>query len=114
MLFDIIVSDVCIWHVLVFSMCVSSLQSEKLLLFDTVQSELEEKIRRLEEERHSIDITSGNTHDTHSHIMFGHLCARHKLDIIYNLLYDVPLVQHIYCMHQNLYLSVCLSLRTVE
>lgn len=37
--------------------CVS--QSEKLLLFDTVQSELEEKIRRLEEDRHSIDITSG-------------------------------------------------------
>lgn len=35
-------------------------QSEKLLLFDTVQSELEEKIRRLEEDRHSIDITSGS------------------------------------------------------
>ncbi|KAI7804468.1 breast cancer metastasis-suppressor 1-like protein-A [Triplophysa rosa] len=34
-------------------------ESEKLLLFDTVQSELEEKIRRLEEDRHSIDITSG-------------------------------------------------------
>lgn len=38
---------------------VSVWQSEKLLLFDTVQSELEEKIRRLEEDRHSIDITSG-------------------------------------------------------
>lgn len=36
-------------------------QSEKLLLFDTVQSELEEKIRRLEEDRHSIDITSGSS-----------------------------------------------------
>uniref|UniRef100_A0A8C5DQS0 Breast cancer metastasis-suppressor 1-like protein-A n=1 Tax=Gouania willdenowi TaxID=441366 RepID=A0A8C5DQS0_GOUWI len=35
-------------------------ESEKLLLLDTVQSELEEKIRRLEEDRHSIDITSGN------------------------------------------------------
>ncbi|XP_023684564.1 breast cancer metastasis-suppressor 1-like protein-A [Paramormyrops kingsleyae] len=33
-------------------------ESEKLLLFDTVQSELEEKIRRLEEDRHSIDVTS--------------------------------------------------------
>ncbi|XP_051951802.1 breast cancer metastasis-suppressor 1-like protein-A isoform X2 [Xyrauchen texanus] len=33
-------------------------ESEKLLLFDTVQSELEEKIRRLEEDRHGIDITS--------------------------------------------------------
>ncbi|KAJ8270003.1 hypothetical protein GJAV_G00109200 [Gymnothorax javanicus] len=33
-------------------------ESEKLLLFDTVQCELEEKIRRLEEDRHSIDITS--------------------------------------------------------
>lgn len=38
----------------------SASQSEKLLLFDTVQSELEEKIRRLEEDRHSIDITSGS------------------------------------------------------
>ncbi|XP_058396694.1 breast cancer metastasis-suppressor 1-like protein isoform X2 [Diceros bicornis minor] len=36
----------------------SLLVSEKLLLYDTVQSELEEKIRRLEEDRHSIDITS--------------------------------------------------------
>uniref|UniRef100_A0A8C7VH36 BRMS1 like transcriptional repressor b n=1 Tax=Oncorhynchus mykiss TaxID=8022 RepID=A0A8C7VH36_ONCMY len=34
-------------------------ESEKLLLFDTVHSDLEEKIRRLEEDRHSIDITSG-------------------------------------------------------
>uniref|UniRef100_G3PFW9 BRMS1 like transcriptional repressor b n=1 Tax=Gasterosteus aculeatus aculeatus TaxID=481459 RepID=G3PFW9_GASAC len=33
-------------------------ESEKLLLLDTVQSELEEKIRRLEEDRQSIDITS--------------------------------------------------------
>ncbi|CAL8293584.1 unnamed protein product [Arctogadus glacialis] len=33
-------------------------ESEKLLLFDSVQSELEEKIRRLEEDKHSIDITS--------------------------------------------------------
>lgn len=44
-------------HVLWFCVFV---QSEKLLLFDTVQNELEEKIRRLEEDRHSIDITSGN------------------------------------------------------
>ncbi|GAB5572800.1 breast cancer metastasis-suppressor 1 isoform X1 [Prionailurus iriomotensis] len=36
-------------------------ESEKLLLYDTVQSELEEKIRRLEEDRHSIDITSVKT-----------------------------------------------------
>uniref|UniRef100_A0A671XHC9 BRMS1 like transcriptional repressor b n=1 Tax=Sparus aurata TaxID=8175 RepID=A0A671XHC9_SPAAU len=41
-------------------------ESEKLLLFDTVQSELEEKIRRLEEDRHSIDITSGSAHRTQS------------------------------------------------
>ncbi|XP_038636576.1 breast cancer metastasis-suppressor 1-like protein-A isoform X1 [Scyliorhinus canicula] len=33
-------------------------ESEKLLLYDTLQSELEERIRRLEEDRHSIDITS--------------------------------------------------------
>lgn len=44
-----------------FLTCVSAPQSEKLLLFDTVQSELEEKIRRLEEDRHSIDITSGTS-----------------------------------------------------
>lgn len=53
--------DLCVLHV-VF-LCV---QSEKLLLFDTVQSELEEKIRRLEEDRHSIDISSGNAHRTQS------------------------------------------------
>ncbi|KAL1763540.1 breast cancer metastasis-suppressor 1 isoform X2, partial [Sigmodon hispidus] len=33
-------------------------ESEKLLLYDIVQSELEEKIKQLEEDRHSIDITS--------------------------------------------------------
>ncbi|XP_055496506.1 breast cancer metastasis-suppressor 1-like protein-A [Leucoraja erinacea] len=33
-------------------------ESEKLLLYDTVQSELEERIRRLDEDRHNIDITS--------------------------------------------------------
>uniref|UniRef100_A0A2K5S4Z4 Breast cancer metastasis-suppressor 1-like protein n=1 Tax=Cebus imitator TaxID=2715852 RepID=A0A2K5S4Z4_CEBIM len=38
-------------------------ESEKLLLGDTVQRELEEKIRRLEEDRHSIDITSGLWND---------------------------------------------------
>lgn len=42
-----------------------SFQSEKLLLYDTVQSELEEKIRRLEEDRHSIDITSGKQELVH-------------------------------------------------
>lgn len=49
------------------------LQSEKLLLFDTVQNELEEKIRRLEEDRHSIDITSGTDITTHCTIFFFHL-----------------------------------------
>lgn len=48
------VSDACV------IVNLSASQSEKLLLFDTVQSELEEKIRRLEEDRHSIDITSGS------------------------------------------------------
>lgn len=46
-----------------------SLQSEKLLLYDTVQSELEEKIRRLEEDRHSIDITSGRDQVGLAHMM---------------------------------------------
>lgn len=63
---------ICVFYMV---LCV---QSEKLLLFDTVQSELEEKIRRLEEDRHSIDITSGNAHNTHCYcIMFGHACATH-------------------------------------
>ena len=34
-------------------------QSEKILLYDQVKSDLEEKIRRLEEDRHNIDISSG-------------------------------------------------------
>lgn len=34
-------------------------QSEKMILYDTVKAELEEKIRRLEEDRHNIDISSG-------------------------------------------------------
>ena len=34
-------------------------QSEKTLLFDQVKHDLEEKIRRLEEDRHNIDISSG-------------------------------------------------------
>lgn len=48
--------------------CYLCFQSEKLLLFDTVQSELEEKIRRLEEDRHSIDITSGTGSITLTHV----------------------------------------------
>ena len=38
-----------------------SLQSEKMLLFDAIKSELDEKIRRLEEDRNNIDISSGET-----------------------------------------------------
>ncbi|KAH3846076.1 breast cancer metastasis-suppressor 1-like protein-A [Dreissena polymorpha] len=34
------------------------MRSEKVLLFDSIKSELEEKIRRLEEDRHNIDISS--------------------------------------------------------
>ena len=37
-------------------------QSEKDLLYDLLKFELEEKIKRLEEDRHNIDITSGKTH----------------------------------------------------
>ncbi|XP_013407838.1 breast cancer metastasis-suppressor 1-like protein-A [Lingula anatina] len=33
-------------------------ESEKIILYDTVKAELEEKIRRLEEDRHNIDISS--------------------------------------------------------
>ncbi|XP_005106259.2 breast cancer metastasis-suppressor 1-like protein-A [Aplysia californica] len=33
------------------------MESEKVLLYDTIKQELEEKIRRLEEDRHNIDIT---------------------------------------------------------
>lgn len=35
------------------------IQSEKLLLFDNMQNELLERIQRLEEDKQSIDITSG-------------------------------------------------------
>ncbi|GFS16264.1 breast cancer metastasis-suppressor 1-like protein [Elysia marginata] len=34
------------------------MESEKILLFDTIHNELQDKIRRLEEDRHNIDITS--------------------------------------------------------
>jgi len=33
------------------------MESEKVLLYDTIKQELEDKIRRLEEDRHNIDIT---------------------------------------------------------
>lgn len=36
-----------------------NLENDKLQLYDTVRNELEEKIRRLEEDRHNIDISSG-------------------------------------------------------
>lgn len=34
------------------------MRSDKMLLFDSIKSDLEEKIRRLEEDRHNIDISS--------------------------------------------------------
>ncbi|XP_059142160.1 breast cancer metastasis-suppressor 1-like protein-A isoform X2 [Physella acuta] len=34
------------------------MESEKILLYDTIKCELEDKIRRLEEDRHNIDINS--------------------------------------------------------
>ncbi|XP_013094439.1 breast cancer metastasis-suppressor 1-like protein-A [Biomphalaria glabrata] len=34
------------------------MESEKVLLYDTIKQELQDKIRRLEEDRHNIDITS--------------------------------------------------------
>lgn len=34
-------------------------QSERLLLYDTLQGELQERIQRLEEDRQSLDISSG-------------------------------------------------------
>lgn len=39
------------------------IQSEKTLLFDAMKTELLEKIRRLEEDRQNIDLSSG----THMH-----------------------------------------------
>ncbi|XP_070215510.1 breast cancer metastasis-suppressor 1 isoform X1 [Bos mutus] len=38
------------------------LESEKLLLYDTLQGELQERIQRLEEDRQSLDISSGDRH----------------------------------------------------
>ena len=43
----------------VFSFIIFYFQSDKELLYDSVKNELEEKIRRLEEDRHNIDISSG-------------------------------------------------------
>lgn len=39
--------------------CSHFFQSEKLLLYDTLQGELQERIQRLEEDRQSLDISSG-------------------------------------------------------
>ena len=36
-----------------------STQSEKLMLFDTLQERLLERIQRLEDDRHSVGLTSG-------------------------------------------------------
>lgn len=40
--------------------CVCGLQSEQALLFDAMKTELLEKIRRLEEDRQNVDLTSGH------------------------------------------------------
>lgn len=73
--------------------CRVFVQSEKLLLFDTVQNELEEKIRRLEEDRHSIDITSGEAQRAEALHRLINECA---LSYIYS---------HLILLHPN----VCLS-----
>lgn len=48
-----------------------NLESDKLQLYDTVRGELEEKIRRLEEDRHNIDINSGRAQQT---LIYEGLC----------------------------------------
>lgn len=42
-----------------------NMESEKSLLYDSVKADLEEKIRRLEEDRHNIDISSDLWHESH-------------------------------------------------
>ncbi|KAL3873449.1 hypothetical protein ACJMK2_036565 [Sinanodonta woodiana] len=42
-----------------------NMTSEKMILYDTLKQELEEKIRRLEEDRHNIDISSDLWNETH-------------------------------------------------
>lgn len=74
-------------------------QSEKLLLFDTVQNELEEKIRRLEEDRHSIDITSGKERRHHNAFLRG----------VHYIIFTVTNAVVILTS-----LSSCLSFRVVE
>lgn len=39
-------------------MLFSTYQNEKVMLWDAIESELEEKIRRLEEDRNNVDVTS--------------------------------------------------------
>ena len=47
-------------------------QSEKALLKDALRAELEEKVRRLEEDRHNIDLTTGRSSTTlHGKILFS-------------------------------------------
>lgn len=43
-------------------------QSEKVLLYDQVRADLTEKIRRLEEDRHNIDISSGEKYDASQYV----------------------------------------------
>lgn len=42
------------------------MESEKVLLFDTIKLELEDKIRRLEEDRHNIDVTIDIWQESHN------------------------------------------------
>ena len=59
-----------------------SLQSDKKILYDTVKEDLEEKIRRLEEDRHNIDISSGKLSVKHNiDISSGKPSVKHNIDI---------------------------------
>ncbi|CAC5378471.1 BRMS1 [Mytilus coruscus] len=42
-----------------------NMESEKALLYDSIKADLEDKIRRLEEDRHNIDISSDLWHESH-------------------------------------------------
>lgn len=48
------------WRTNLLDLTVCVLQSERSLLFDAMKTELLEKIRRLEEDRQNMDLTSGS------------------------------------------------------
>lgn len=61
-------------------------QSERTLLFDAMKSELLEKIRRLEEDRQNIDLTSGKNQSSYYTSSSSLLCLNSETGDVINAL----------------------------